>query len=55
MITVLQRMENQVLPSQLDGQNIDTKVGYRHDRRTGKLDKIQDMALEEEEEEEKDS
>jgi len=39
-------------PERLVLQNVGAKAGHRHRRRTGALDKIQRMVLEEEEEEE---
>jgi len=43
-------MRNQTSPGHLD--DLGAKVGYRHHRRTGTLDEIQDVILSEEEEEE---
>jgi len=39
------KMEDQTTPGQLDGlQNVDAKVKHQHYRRTGALDKIQEVS-----------
>jgi len=48
-----QEMENQISPGYLNGfQNVDARNGHQYHRRTGTLDKVEEMVLQEEEEEE---